>query len=1063
MATPSGDTWTRNTLADENPDLTRKRQRLSEDTETQKSPLSGSGSPLVEALPLEETGTGLHNAIELHDDDVDMDSTSYSAKFELEHKVQLDPTGQLQFVLNQLLTSNDINPKYFNNLARCLRAHLESSKDEALSTWQEKYTRDVDFFSKLAELCINILNHGGEIFPNVADNVVHELGTSIVSFVKDMAMLSTRIVLFLPLTITHALSRKDSGQIKPPQTIQLLRYTQVLAQILALHWVQFDHFKDVFHFRPGGTSLQQRRQFVQNPAAMTALTEAFQQLGDRYTEIDGAWDGIDAILRVICVLCTVEGMEAAEDIDRAMAMVHRQLLPVICTMSPRAIPLDIHDVLIKTACRMLTYLLQRASLDEAAALYEEYIKGDSDALLTETADVSIATALESLSNGDPETLLGLLRTAWNLQALKIYIFSNIMDVRSSGILQLSTLLLQLYNTLKSTEEGFEHPILQYVGRFMRKNELTKYIFGPESHASLISHSQNIIGFLAATFLYTDNETDLIWAACTTSVEAEFVKASFGVLTELCRYLELDHLLYLVKKYAITPPDKLGKDAVETLTNLFQKVQLKNGDVKDQERRLTTAFISIEILFKIKTAEETSAIKQLRNTARVELLRFTTADYDSDDRFQIYKRCIPNLLKPNDRATTSIEILLLFLHSETVCLYERQDLLDMLSVDALVDELSQYVRTDISQVNEARSSAIECRMDATIRLQALSEASRSDQTWAKFSQYTIGHLAFNNATRDCAWVVLASMSQFTDNVGTVAREVLRHCLEAAVDLPLEFLTPSLLRIFGSELHRLSEGQDFKDDYCLVLQSPVWQKLVRIAESTAFIEASSDARTILCDVLFDYPATYVDKSSVARCHAEFTQERVSGIHEAFQALLPSSSGPENRDILQKIDLLADVFRRSKSSRAVFEVATDSDVVLATSPAVDAFRSKLQIYAGGHAQPKLYWLYATASTRLSELAAELPRITGADTNRVILGGQALDLEAQGDQQMAQLDIRQSSGVLSICPKHTFESDIGKLLTPAGEVEKELVARYDEMEKLLDGPADIAQKVSFNSRDAD
>lgn len=1073
MATANLDGRTRDSVADENSDLTRKRQKLSEELEsTTPLPVDGSGS--AEALTPNEGGTSVHNATALHNgnnttnmnhnNNMASASASFLDGFNIGNDPRISPVAQLQTVLDQLPNSH-IQPKLFIKLSIWLGGHLKETKDKSLTVWQEGYTVEGNFFSLLADLSINILRHGGEIFRRFPVALFEQLKMSLATFVDDLATLSTRIILILPQVIDRATGRRDSSAHHPKSqhTIKLLRYVHVLAQILVLYDTRLAYVKETFDFDPESTATYQRGKMSSDSAFMSAVSNLLQRLAETHNEIDSAWEGINALLHLLNALHTTAGIDAVGDIDQAMMVIHCRLLPAICTMSPRALPTDCHEVLIQTAGKMLTLLAQRADLDLSVAIYTQYIKSDSDALLADSMVTSIGRALHELSNEKTQTLVGLLRTAWNLQALKMYIFSSIMDVRSSGVLQLSALLLQLYSTLRTSPNGLNHPILQYAGRFMRANELTKYIFGPESHASLISHSQNIIGFLAATFLYTDVETDLIWAACTTSVEAEFVKASFGVLAELCHYLDLDRLLYLVKKYANTSPERLGKDAVETLADLFQSVQLKTGVTQDQDRRLTTAFISIDILCRLRSANHSPSMTQLRDTARKELLRFTTAEHTADDRIQIYRRCRSILLKRGDCTTTSIEILLQFLDSSTVCLMEPQNLLSVVSVGALIEELIHFVdtcRTSGAQADTSAEYAIECRINAIVCLQALTEVPESVLIWTTFSDYTIGKLAVNNTTRDCAWRTLTTITSFKSVVGATAGAILRHCREEAISLPLDFLTPTLLGVFGNALRQSSESSHFQDDYSIVLRDPIWLKLVRVAESPNFQEASALARKIVCDILFEYPGMHCDNSGVAKCHADFARTQIESIRQNFLTLAGSSAEKEAQDIIQKIDLLADVFRRSICHGATSRTELASDVFLAKDSTAVAFTCRLEVYVGGQAQPKLYHLQVTSTTKLSELVRKLPEITGADANRIVISGKVIDLDSQGDCQMSQLGIgleAQASGVISVCPVHTIKSDIGLLFRPADEVEAEILAQYAELEKLLDGPEKVAQKVSF------
>lgn len=1057
MASANTDpSWSRDEAADANPDLTRKRQRLSEETET--SPHSTDGDVVIEALPPDEVGSTFDNAIAL-DDDTTMAPISDS--FSLAPKVELNAFQQLDWVINRAGSADYFDWSIFRNLVQWLEEHLLDTRNQ-LDLVLEAYVNEHEFFGKLGHACFALLERQDALFDR---GTLQECGIGLLTesmsrFHDVIYELSLRMLQLLPALVDKTIARRDSGQVaKTRQQIELLWYAQILGQTLCNRRAALSvgYCRNILDYKPVPASKRRRTNFLQQPESMTFLLALLKQLTQYHRELTNAWDGIDAIFWILESLDVGVFSDAAQNV---MDIAHMHILPVICDKHPRALPDRFHELSVRLASNLLRQLASRATLDESAILYECYVKSENDALTLEsTDDTRVTKLLQDVSGGDHDTLVELMTTAWTLARLKSFIYSDIMDVRSAGISLLSTRLLDLYNTHRAAKDNFEHPVLQYVARFMRANELTKYIFGPNSHASLVNHSQNIIGFLAATFAYTNLESDIIWHACTNSVETEFVKASFTVLIDLCRYLDLEHLLYLANKYAITPPSKLGKDAVESLTDLFQRVQLKSGETNDQAHRLATAFISIDIMMRVATVQEQHAsLIQLRDTARTELSRFTSPAYGKGDRAQVFARCVPNLVNANENATTSVEIIDMFLP----CIQspqEAQDLLDMLPIQVAVNELGQYVKSHQKLEEDGKRhptaiAGLQLRLAFVVRLMALPGVHIDDEIRLSLFRHTVGDLGLNNDARDYCWNALMTLCQ-NANVSATANDLIRHFIATeAIDLDLQFMTPRLIRLFGLSLQGLTKQSSESEDYSHVLEAPVWRKLVQAAESVGTLQVSQPATEVICDILFDYPRQSAKKrAAAAKCHADFARQQIGHIREDL-ANLETSGGTT---ICQKLFLLDAVLRKSRQFPPIPDPGVDTDICLATQPEDELFQCTVQLYCGGQTQPKMYRLQANSTTSVSELMAKLPSLTGATENRVIVGGKALDLESQSTETLSKLGVQASGGIL-ISPKHTIESDLGIVLTLPGAVEQEVLRHFDDLEQLLDGPENVASKVRWS-----
>ncbi|SMQ49296.1 unnamed protein product [Zymoseptoria tritici ST99CH_3D7] len=1052
-------TWSRDSVADANPELTRKRQKLSEevdDTNAETSSLSTAQSPEIVALPPDEVGATYHNAIELHDETGLSMDFSFGGGPDLSPGSNMSSDNQLKECVARLHKGQALEPDWVAILQQWLHGHLEQTRNLS-DVWQQAYTDETELFTCIITFAHMFFAISEDRF---ADDLARRFGIRplrriVEGFFVDIAELSTRLVTILPRILDSAVARRDSGQIaQTRQFIPFLGSVHNLVQAVQLYNADLAYFDLALDVKPADLRLLTQRSLLQDPAALPALTTLLEKLAVNHVAVQDAWPAIDSILRMLSTM----GLEDSKQLEKVLDTIHTYILPAIGEKHPRALPDGFHFNAIMVASRALAFLAKTRDDDGVASLYNVFIKSESDALLVEAdGEISIARLLRNLSNGDQETLVALMRYSYVLQALKQLVFSEIMDVRNTGISQLSLLLLKLF---KQNQNGnCEKPVLQYAARFMRKNEMTKYIFGPNSHATLISHSQNIIGFLAATCTYTDLDTDVIWHACTNSVEAEFSKASFLVLSDVRRYLDLDHLLYLANKFTVTPPSKLGRDAADLLRGLFEIIQPKTELCSDPEKRLATAFISIDIMSQIDIWDNDPLLMQLRTTASLELQRFTSDHFTAEDRLQIFKRCVPNILEANERASTSAEILTPFVHRLADPAEAPGDLLNMLPLHAVLRELSMFVnrvRDDSTRDYRVHLGALNVRLGLLMRLMSLPDIDVGMDVLDTLAKYTIGELALNNHSRDFAWQRFSYWAE-ADGPGSIASDLLRRLLsEEAIHLPLEYTTRTSLRLFGSSLQEQGRmSPSLRNEFSQMLELPQWHKLVQAAESTDIPEIDTLATDALCNALFEHDSQNWNKTSVAKCHATFARQQI----ERICSLYASSSSKELRDgnghiIIRQIALLDAVLLRSKHSSYAPTADVPLDLCLANKDSKESIFATMQVYGGGQPHTKICRLQYTATSTVAELLAELPKITGAAENRVILGGQALDLTVCANKELSEIGLH-STGVIIVCPKHTLQSDLEVVLTSSGAVEEEILAQYDHLERLIDGPAAIANQM--------
>lgn len=1075
MPSANSESWVRDQVADENPNLSRKRQRLSEEADD-TSPLSTTDDSVVvvEALPpdSDESNTSIGSGIESYHGSTTM--ALFSDSFQLDARHKLTPVEQLTWFIGEVINSDKyLDARLFIELAAWIHDHTETVPHDQPKLSEAYLDADIEFFSKLGTLCYQILSRGHDLLEpqNVANVGTKLVQDHVVRLCNGTMALGLRLLNYLPGLVDATVDRRDSAQAaKPRQSIELLSWVQVLAHHLVPYRAAgLQYFKNIHCYKPKGAATRFKTIFMEARVPLSTMLSLLDKLGRHYEEVANSWDVMHAVLHV--VNCLDLG-DLAPESEVIMATAHNSLLPRICAKHPRALPEGFHDLLIVTASQALQELAKSTSSEKLVTdIYHSYIKGEDDALLLDapSAQSTFASLLE-VSNHDREVLAENLTAAWQLHAYRSYIYSDIMDIRTVGINGLGQRLVGMYNAHYSTKDNKEtadHPVLRFVAKYLRVNELTKYIFGPNSHASLVSYSQKIVGFLAATSSYTNADTDIIWRACTNSVESDFVKASFAVLADICRFLDLDHLLYLAQKYATTPAAKLGKDAVESLADLLQRVHYKRDQTDNQEQLLATAFISIEIMKRTSGPDSHGAIGQLRDVARNELSHFTTSHFGADYRTAIFKRCVPDIIDKTEAATTSIEIMHMFLRNPC-SQKEFDDLVAMLPAAVAIEELEHSVnirRNASCESNVESFFWLETRFEAILFLMCLPGPWIDDDHFRSALRVlyasTVGDRALNNAARDTVWQLLTTWSSTGQSapmpkMSKIASQMLERFLDASTTgLPVRYVTTRLMHLFTRQLPVSGPPNGDIKGFDELLESSVWKKLVEIAEATPPVDVTDMAVNTICQLLFELPTAKNGDDSVAKCQTEFTRRQVQHICDHFTSLPDSPSEMMIATLVQKIGLLDSVVRKAKHTATAPGHTVTPDITISSTAGSLEANYTLQLYSGGQSEAKIYRLRASTSATVDELAAQLPSISGAGSNRIIIGGKLLDLVSCKEKLLSEVGL-QPSGVISICPTHTVKSDLRKVLTSPGAVEQEVLEQFDVIEQLLTGPDAIAAKVT-------
>jgi ubiquitin carboxyl-terminal hydrolase 34 len=1061
MATASNDSSRhRDPVVDANPDLTRKRQRLSEEA-LSTTPPSSNNSVVVGTVEIEVSGPTVdpsdlileHGSIKMEKYSDSFDPLA-GTKF-----ADVPPLDQIHTLIRHLDARRYLPPKVFENLTSWISQHIEQSQDDPLQ--QTVFLNDQEFFGGLGQLLCIILS-SEDLFATdaILDFGQVALTNLITRFLRLTFKLSTCVVACLPGVVKATIARRDSAQIRGQQRVDLLWHVQVIELVLSARkettlidlQIRLEQPQRRMHGSSAG--------FCLDSQTIDDILQLLQTLCQCHRDIALTWPTIGAILGIVQVI----DLTSFERTESFMEAAHRYIHPTIRGKHPRALPDGFHEKFV-TASQSILETLLRARPTEIHELYRHFVQSDGDALLPQsTPDQSWIQSLRTTCHHEDGIAIEILTTCWVLEALKSFIFSDIMDVRGCGIIQLGKRLVELHKAAQLTAFRLDHPVVQFVARFLRSNEFTKYIFGPNSHANLISHSQNIFGFLAATYAYTDVDTDIIWNACTTSVEAEFVKASFDVMVDVIHHLEWDRLLYLATKYIHTAPEKLGKDAVDSLEHLLKKLASTRNHQPGSQGHLATAFLSVDILKQHYARHESKASPELCHIAMAELTRFAYGDrYSTSDQIQILEQCMPDLVKPSEHALASaVVVVLFFKHAQNADKYHQ--LANPTMISAVAADLTEYIdrcRETLPTLSALCMACTSYRIEVVLRLLAVSDIEIDQDMMGDFFNHCFAGLAVNTMARNDAWARLHSLAleAAPPYFHAFMRKFLANLFRNEVPkmAPQDF-SPPLMDMLFRELVTETQTRDLRLEFDRLLELPMWSKLVEVAELAREPELRGIALTNLSSILFDMPCMKhpleIVGSTVESCHTKFVRERIDRLHNSY-ALRESNPTHATQFVAQQLDLLTCILHKSKATASEPDQSRPLEIRLTADDKEADLVFTLELYIGLVAKQKAVTVRAASTTTLADLLAVLPDVTRSTENRIIVKGRELNQETEATRLLVDIDL-QPSYLMAVCPRYSFDNiDIIFTFDQVGTIERELREHYDRLEILLHGPPEIAHKV--------
>jgi ubiquitin carboxyl-terminal hydrolase 34 len=940
-----------------------------------------------------------------------------------------------------------LDAEVVSNFTLWLNQHLEETAHDK-SRWQLKYLIDGEFFEALAKFSMSLLHYTDLFDPATPSYQVQGMAHE---FYIALTMFCIRIVSIIPKMLDEPLTRRDSVQ--PTGTgqerVPFSAYLQVLDRLLDPYNAFARMMQHSFNMKPSANVENVTRLLLAQDPAIASLNAILLSLSIRPRAFTDTWYVIANTISVMSRTLRLADAEyhAGEgraQVDKMYMTIGEYVVPAVCQKHPRALPREFHNHLTKNVSVTLEVTVLRRPMASVLDLYRAITQGDHALSCGIVDEPATELKLNEACRNDRATLAELIRDLWLLQVLKGYVSTDILDIKSKGIVTLRGLLKESYNAHHT--KGSDHPVLQYLARFLRIGNYTEYIFSADSHASLVKECSDVVGFLAATGTYTDHETDLIWRACTTSVEAEFVKASFEVLKAMLTYVRPPQVLHMARKYAQTPASALGQYAVAFLSEAFAHFHITN---KNPELRLAPMRIAFDILKRLDVDAPAPTTSALRHVAMRQIYALNESPHGLDQRQILYTMCVSEIKKRTKHATSSMEILASFLNKPGQ--EEAGHILDLLPVRIALDELVHVVRGDVKDGevgSHTTLDSVRIHLELVLRLIGLSEFSEDKELEERLWIHTIGDAAISSLAREHALDCFISTPQHTKNPSSVEKLFLRGVDQFLPTMSVDCATLRLVAFLRSKVKEAEMALPLENIES-ILEDQSWQQLLRLATTTSSDSIAAAGVSSINDILFPGHIPR-DNPHVITLQAAFVRRHIDSLQ----------SSQEDQDMARRrisinrgITLLETVHHHSKAFQPKI-IGDVNPIELAGSEAADRIEFTVHIH-GPQGSPIARTVQALEDCHLVDLGKALQSTSGVANHDLVLNGSLARFEDISSQTLHEAGIK-SSSVVSIRPRYTFDCDFSKVFASTSAVESEIRARFGLLESLLDGPEEVAERVS-------
>ncbi|PYH45847.1 putative ubiquitin C-terminal hydrolase [Aspergillus saccharolyticus JOP 1030-1] len=697
-------------------------------------------------------------------------------------------------------------------------------------------------------------------------------------------------------------------------------------------------------------------------------------------------------------------------------------------------------------------------------------------------DLSIQIPVDLPPDVPSEARAYMVYYGWKFAVLKKHIMDGRMELRVHGMETMQFDLVTVYRQhIQHNPDGIDHPIVQYLVKFLRQSQMVEYIVGIDSHPQLISRSGNIIGFLIVTTTYTDADTDTIWKTVTESPDSRAVSEVLGMLSRTF-HMHLSTsptLLYLCSKLFDLPLSRFDTRMIDFCEQLLFAMREKHSEGYRHE--LTEQVDAIPLRLCVRLIRESAATNELSVDHKAQLQKFAASQISAFmdvglsefDKMETYEICVMDIAKMNEFTAGSIQALnALLANNDTQSVRKLAE--DFNLTRLLVLELAQTVNNkQIDFADTFSWNGFLSRIQLLARIiDSVPETITADLSDILWHEVFMSKSLVQQARR-VLWDRLCALTRCF----VQANPFIERCLDEYLPKlsPTEDYSPEVLYFAKHAINyeiRFHPPPIAGENEVVVIpgMERIWNMILTALPGTIEADAISYAIEVYLDhsVINRSPRTAVEATHIAlvdRC-VEQLKSAASNLHSAHAendrpmeesartTMSESGVHPEELRFSRSLLFLRQ-FLQGLRSRPQYSPLQDSTSLDLPSKSVkgELISIRYQAFNGG-TQTKVNALQIGDLSTAAELVDTLVRVTGFTKLNTIFGGQRIDLLEKSDTTLRDLKLGTGLLIVQRDPESREVALTGRRQSMTS-VDSEVLKHFDDLYDLLGIEEHLAREI--------
>ncbi|KAK4940980.1 hypothetical protein LTR10_019024 [Elasticomyces elasticus] len=436
----------------------------------------------------------------------------------------------------------------------------------------------------------------------------------------------------------------------------------------------------------------------------------------------------------------------------------------------------------------------------------------------------IASAGVGFLDADLTDLPSTMPQAWKFKTLRKFITNGRMELRVYGVDAMSTDLVQVYREHIETRPPphTADPLVRFLVKFIRENQLIRYLVGVDSHPQIIRRSHNVVGFLCVSGTYTEADTDDIWQTILSSQDPRTVHEVFNLLSNVNVY-DLDARHYICRKLSEYPFARFDPHVLQFTVNLLDAIRTQIGVSFRQATDPITRQLCIRLLREASRKEnvsfEQAALirrdlpRQFSHVLSLGLAEPSSITIDDEELSQIISDAAESLRSHSENATGDLLVLRCVLQ-----------VLDREKVPELVEKfnLTSLLVADFTQLHDEFDLAVQKNHSLSYF-----EVAYDVRSWILNFFIVVLPGTFSDELVELLWISYFTFRQLPPSIRAGAWDSLTHALKLKHTKDGNFV---LDLIIDKYLQRLG-SQDYNERLLEFLKTSVAYTIARSPDTPA----------------------------------------------------------------------------------------------------------------------------------------------------------------------------------------------------------------------------------------